>query len=176
MQRAVDDDTETRVGGHRRFEDVYAASSRSSNRWLRPVNRVRWARQSVMKRRCWEAPRCRGDICAIGIRLGTRRACPSRNAANSICRMDESPVARMSETEVAGNKKKKTEAAAAGNEEAADGSALADFRSMEDELTAIRMESQDQEILRRMESLITAVEYHQASTRMEEFSLFPPPA
>ncbi|URD82613.1 hypothetical protein MUK42_02154 [Musa troglodytarum] len=175
MLGAVDDDIETLIGAQRRFEGADAAGSRASLRWLRPVNRVRWARRSVGERRCWEALRCRGDGCAIGTRWGRRRRVrPSRHVANSICRMDESPAARMSEAAAAaaGNE----EATAAGNEEVAEGSALADFRSMEEELTAVRMESRNQEILRRMESLITTVEYHQASRRLEELSLFSPPA
>ncbi|URD80185.1 hypothetical protein MUK42_20872 [Musa troglodytarum] len=168
MLGAVDDDIETLIGAQRRFEGADAAGSRASLRWLRPVNRVRWARRSVGERRCWEALRCRGDGCAIGTRWGRRRRVrPSRHVANSICRMDESPAARMSAAAAAaaGNE----EATAAGNEEVAEGSALADFRSMEEELTAVRMESRNQEILRRMESLITTVEYHQASRRLEEF-------
>ncbi|CAL9208451.1 unnamed protein product [Musa hybrid cultivar] len=172
MLGTVDDDIETLIGVHRRFEDADAVGSRASLRWLRPVNRVRWARRSVGERRCCEPLRCRGDGGAIGTRWGRRRRVrPSRHVANSICRMDESLAARMSEA-AAGNE----EATAAGNEEAAEGSALADFRSMEEELTAVRMESRNQEILRRMESLITTVEYHRASRRLEELSLFSPPA
>ncbi|CAL9205089.1 unnamed protein product [Musa hybrid cultivar] len=176
MLGTVDDDIETLVGVHRRFEDADAdaAGSRASLRWLRPVNRVRWARRSVGERRCCEALRCRGDGGAIGARWGRRRRVrPSRHVANSICRMDESLAARMSEAAAAAGNE---EATAAGNEEAVEGSALADFRSMEEELTAVRMESRNQEILRRMESLITTVEYHRASRRLEELSLFSPPA